>query len=132
MEVNDRSLENISPVIDVTGVDDLAKLAERQNAMILHTIRDSVDYYFVQSDGTTYRYVNRDEQKAPAPHPTRRESVQPTLPPEEEPEPKVEGITSQSVSDDPSQPNFIPKKITIAYSGPLPTNERGEPELPIK
>jgi signal peptidase I len=131
MEVYDRRLDNTASMIEVTSIDDLAKLAERQNAMILHTTRDSVHTYYVQSEGTTYRYVNRDEQKAPAPHPTRRVIQQPIRPSEVEPEPELENISNQSASDDPSQPNFIPKKITIAYNGPLPTNEQGEPVLPI-
>ena len=57
MEVYDRGFEALSPVIDVTSIDDLAKLAERQNAMILHMTRDHVHYYLVQSDGRSYRYV---------------------------------------------------------------------------
>lgn len=57
MDVYDRGLETLTSVIDVTTIDDLAKLAERQNAMILHITRDSVHYYLVQHEGTTYRYV---------------------------------------------------------------------------
>ncbi len=44
-------------LVDVTTIDDLAKLAERQNAMILHMMRDYLHYYHVQCNGTTYRYV---------------------------------------------------------------------------
>jgi signal peptidase I len=57
MDIYDRSFESITPVIDVTTIDDLAKLAERQNAMILHMTRDFLHYYLVQSNGTTYRFV---------------------------------------------------------------------------
>jgi signal peptidase I len=60
MDVYDRGFESISPVIDVALIDDLAKLAERQNAMILHMTRDFLQYYLVQSEGTTYRYVISD------------------------------------------------------------------------
>lgn len=57
MGVYDRGFENISPVIDVTTIDDLAKMAERQNTMILHMTRDFLQYYLVQSEGVSYRYV---------------------------------------------------------------------------
>jgi len=57
VDVYDRGLENLAPMIDVAGIDDLAKIAERQNAMILHLERDLIHFYFVQSNGATYRYV---------------------------------------------------------------------------
>jgi signal peptidase I len=57
MDVYDRGLETLSPVIDVATIEDLAKLAERQNTMIMHQTRDLVHYYLVQIEGTTYRYV---------------------------------------------------------------------------
>ncbi len=56
-DIYDRGLDEFSPIIEVATIDDLAKIAERQNTMILHTMRDSLHFYFVQSDGTTYRYV---------------------------------------------------------------------------
>jgi signal peptidase I len=58
MDVYDQRLENLSPIIEVTSIESLAKLAERQNAMIMHLIRGFVHYYFIQIEGTTYRYVN--------------------------------------------------------------------------
>ena len=60
MDVYDRGLETLAPVIEVTSIDDLAKLAERENVMIMHlhlARRDFVHYYLVQIEGTTYRYV---------------------------------------------------------------------------
>ena len=60
MNVYDRGLENLAPVIDVTSIDDLAKLAMRENVMIMHLHlerRDFVHYYLVQIHGTTYRFV---------------------------------------------------------------------------
>jgi hypothetical protein len=57
MDVYDRGFEAVASVIDVTNIDDLAKLAERQNTLILHMARESVDYYLVQSDAGTYRYT---------------------------------------------------------------------------
>lgn len=60
MEVYKQDVESNSPVIDVTSIDDLARLAERQNAMILHTTHNFLQYYFIQSEDTTYRYVSDD------------------------------------------------------------------------
>ncbi len=56
MNVYERGSDNATPVIEVTSIDDLAKLAERKNTMILHTLRNAQHDYFLQSDGTTYRY----------------------------------------------------------------------------
>ena len=64
MDVYDRGFEKLSPVIDVVTIDDLAKLAERQNAMILHMTRDRMHYYIVQSDGATYRYVISEDRNS--------------------------------------------------------------------
>jgi signal peptidase I len=57
MDVYERSLDVTLPVIDVTSIDDLAKLAERQNAMILHMTLNFLHYYMVQGNGAIYRYV---------------------------------------------------------------------------
>jgi signal peptidase I len=62
MDIQDQGLETLSPAIDVTSIDDLAKLAGRQNAMILHMKRDSADYYYIQIEGTTYRYITDANQ----------------------------------------------------------------------
>jgi hypothetical protein len=61
IDVHDRGVETLLPIIDVLTIEDLAKLAERQNTVILHQsralTRNYVNSYFVQSGGTTYRYV---------------------------------------------------------------------------
>jgi hypothetical protein len=57
MDVHERSIDPSSPVIDVGTIDDLARMAERQNTMILHMTINFLNYYLVQSSGTTYRYV---------------------------------------------------------------------------
>ena len=46
-----------SSMVDVTTMDNLAKLAERHGTMILHTSRNFLHYYLVQANGVTYRYV---------------------------------------------------------------------------
>ena len=57
VDVYEKSLEPTSTLIDVTSMDDLAKLAERQGTMILHMTLNFLHYYLVQNNGTTYRYV---------------------------------------------------------------------------
>jgi signal peptidase I len=57
MDVYERSLDVSMPVIDVTSIDDLAKMAEHQNTMILHMMLNFLHYYLVQANGTMYRYV---------------------------------------------------------------------------
>jgi signal peptidase I len=56
-EVQDQGLETFALVINMATIEDLAKLAERQNAAIMHVEREFEHYYFVQIEGTTYRYV---------------------------------------------------------------------------
>ena len=68
VDIYDRGLETPSPVIDVTSIEDLAKLAERQNLMILHLKRDSMHYYLVQNEVATYRYA-AGKSRAPEGHP---------------------------------------------------------------
>ncbi len=60
VNVYERGLESLASVIDVTSIDDLARLAERHGAMILHMTRNSLHYYFVQHDGVTYRFIIRE------------------------------------------------------------------------
>ena len=57
MDVYTQGLQVVSPVIDVTRMEDLVKLAERQNGMILHLPDKHANYYILQLNGTTYRYV---------------------------------------------------------------------------
>ncbi len=57
VDVYEQSLAPTSSTIDVTTIDNLAKLAERQGAMILHMTQNFLHYYLVQINGTTYRYV---------------------------------------------------------------------------
>jgi signal peptidase I len=57
VDVYEQNLAPTSSVIDVTSMDNLAKLAERQGTMILHMILNFLHYYLVQNNGTTYRYV---------------------------------------------------------------------------
>jgi signal peptidase I len=64
MGVREAGLESLSPIIDVTSIEDLAHLAERQNAMIMHLTHEDVHYYLVQIEGKTYRYMTGQERSA--------------------------------------------------------------------
>ena len=55
---NTKTIQN-SNVIEVTTIDDLAKLAERNNAMMLHEVRGQMHYYSVDGNGVSYQYIDR-------------------------------------------------------------------------
>jgi EAL domain-containing protein (putative c-di-GMP-specific phosphodiesterase class I) len=57
VDINDRTLELSSPAIDVVTIDDLAKLAERHNSLILHETHGMTHHYLVQGDRITYRFI---------------------------------------------------------------------------
>lgn len=57
VNVYERNPAPAAIVIDVTTIDELAKLAERHNTVILHMALNFVHYYMVQCNGLTYRYV---------------------------------------------------------------------------
>jgi signal peptidase I len=56
VDVYEGSYEPAPPVIDVTSIDNLAKMAERHSTMILHIARDFLHDYLVQGNRATYRY----------------------------------------------------------------------------
>ena len=57
VDIHDRTLVLSSPAIDVVTMDDLAKLAERHNSLILHEARGLIHHYLVQGDRITYRFI---------------------------------------------------------------------------
>lgn len=57
MDVHAQAFDSPGRVIDVLTMDDLARLAERQNTPILHVAREHAHEYLVQLDGVTYRHV---------------------------------------------------------------------------
>jgi signal peptidase I len=115
MDVYDRGFENISSVIEVTSMDDLAKLAERQNAMIMHMTRDLVDYYFVQNNGATYRYVSSESHNRQTNHTERHEISQVNIPPNDANQ-SWENTSNQVTQNEHLQANAIPKKIVLSYA----------------
>ena len=57
VDAQNNGFETKPGMIDVSTIDDLAKLAERYNSMILHVKRDLAHYYLVQENGATYRFA---------------------------------------------------------------------------
>lgn len=66
VNVHEQKLEPYSIVVDVDTMDDLARLADRHGGMILHMQRNFLHYYFVQGNGTMYRYVVTSGKKGTA------------------------------------------------------------------
>jgi signal peptidase I len=64
IDVDDANFENTSRVIDVVRFDDLVRLAEREERMIMHQFSSGTDRYYVQDEAITYRYrlAARSEQ----------------------------------------------------------------------
>jgi hypothetical protein len=60
VDIKNGSIKETSHTIDVTSIDDLAKLAERYNVMILHDMDGDMHAYYVQGDGITYRYMDEE------------------------------------------------------------------------
>lgn len=57
VDIYEKDLQPTATTIDVTSMNDLAKIAEQQGSMILHMTRNFLHYYLVQNNGITYRYV---------------------------------------------------------------------------
>jgi hypothetical protein len=57
VNVYERDMVPASTLVDVTAIEELAKLAERHNTVILHMTLNFLHYYLVQCNGLTYRYV---------------------------------------------------------------------------
>lgn len=76
VNVYERDIEPVSRLIDVTTIDELAKLAERQSTVILHMMINFLHFYYVQSNDVTYRYMfSTGILNTPAIEPPRREMV---------------------------------------------------------
>ena len=127
MNVYERDFENIPALIEVTTIEDLAKLAERQNSMILHMNRDFLHYYFVQSDGATYRFVSSENHSRKNNQAVKNEFPQVNILPVKINQ-NLENIAPPIVNNEQLQTNFIPKKVVISYDGPLPPDEEYDSE----
>jgi signal peptidase I len=69
------SLDNAT-LVDVTSMDDLAKLAERFHTVILHERRSDSHAYYVQTEGLAYRFVMADESGSAFLDPTQEAESQ--------------------------------------------------------
>lgn len=82
MNVHRINIRKNLPIVDVASIDDLARLAERQNALIAHAVLNFLHCYTVQSNGAMYRYVVSDTSRPPEleqtlPRPALPRSVEP-------------------------------------------------------
>ncbi len=66
IRVDDANFENTSRVIDVTTFDDLARLASRDERMIMHQFAGDVHRYYVQENAIVYRYRVEERAEQPA------------------------------------------------------------------
>ena len=48
--------DNVKMVIDIKTIEELVNIASRQNALLLHMEREKKHYYFIENEGTVYRY----------------------------------------------------------------------------
>jgi len=56
IDIQNTGVAKASQIVNVNSMDDLAKLAERFNAVILHETRIDGHIYIVHAEGTTYRF----------------------------------------------------------------------------
>jgi hypothetical protein len=76
VNVYERDLEPASRPVDVTTIDELAKLAERHNTVILHMTLKFRHCYLVQCNGLTYRYVfSAGKRDVPETEPPRQQII---------------------------------------------------------
>ena len=78
VDIHDRALELSTPAIDVVSMDDLAKLAERHNSLILHERHGLIHHYLVQGDRITYRFI-LDERGGNLPEILSRQQLEDNL-----------------------------------------------------
>jgi signal peptidase I len=57
VDVQKTKLGSSKSLVEVSSIEDLAKLAERHNTMILHETQGSSHIYYVQAEISTYRFV---------------------------------------------------------------------------
>lgn len=81
VDVYEQNLSPSSSVIDVAMMDDLARLAERHGAMILHMTQNFLHSYLVQNNGITYRYVISTGRKGTVETESPRDETADPLPP---------------------------------------------------
>jgi signal peptidase I len=63
IDVEDSGLRKTNQIIKVSSIDDLARLAEKHNAMILHEVQDEVDNYLVHLNEFSYIFSQKEQEK---------------------------------------------------------------------
>jgi signal peptidase I len=63
IDVEEGGLRKTNQIIQVNSIDDLAKLAEKHNSMILHETQDDVDTYLVHLNGFSYIFSLKEQEK---------------------------------------------------------------------
>lgn len=58
-------LDRFTVIVDVKNIDELVKVANRNNSMIFHLLKEGVHYYLAEHEGTAYRYMFTDERQRP-------------------------------------------------------------------
>ena len=56
VDVQEHSLASSNPAVDVLSMDDLVKMAEKNNSVILHESQGTIHNYFLQDNQITYRF----------------------------------------------------------------------------
>lgn len=64
VDVQNSKTLNVKTAVEVTSMDDLSKLAEKFNTLILHVAHDRSHTYYVQGEGTTYCFIINTEKTA--------------------------------------------------------------------
>jgi hypothetical protein len=63
IDVEEGGLRKTNQIIQVNSIDDLAKIAEKHNSMILHEAQEDVDTYLVHLNGFSYIFsLNKQEE----------------------------------------------------------------------
>lgn len=78
MMINVQNVDSIpsAGMIDVTAMEDLARLAERFGTMIWHGEQNELHTYYVQAGGTTYRFtMNTNKRKTTIPEAINQEGI---------------------------------------------------------
>ncbi|WP_075063526.1 signal peptidase I [Ornatilinea apprima] len=65
VDADEPTLNLPMPEVNLAAMDDLAKLAARENTFIIHTARNFGHEYLVQSGQVLYRYSTREEETEP-------------------------------------------------------------------
>jgi len=66
IDVQNTDIVDSKAIVDVSSIEDLGKLAERFNAVIFHVESENSHVYYVQGEGTTYRFVINSEKTGSA------------------------------------------------------------------